>query len=79
MDRTRDYRKGFALIGLLLMLAILFILYYLVLKPYLKTTFADKDVQKTLSEDGLATSSPVKIIDSVKKTLKKTAEQRSEY
>ena len=64
MIKSLKSRNGFALISILLMLVVIFILGYLALKPYLK-------------KDRAGTSSPARIIDSVKKDLLKAAERTS--
>jgi hypothetical protein len=69
-SRKTAGNRGFALIGILLALVIAILLYYIVLKPY----FAEIH-----SKTGMDTSSPAKIIDGVKKTLKQANDNTSDY
>ena len=60
---------GFALIELLVVLAIIAFIITKVMNYYYKKPAMDKDTQKIISGQGIDASSPVSIVDSVKKKL----------
>ena len=60
---------GFALIELLVALAIIAFIITKMMNYYYKKPVMDKDTQKIISGQGIDASSPVSIVDSVKKKL----------
>ncbi|HOW36051.1 MAG TPA: hypothetical protein PL155_06535 [Candidatus Omnitrophota bacterium] len=82
MFRALNNRKAFAsFIGLLLSIVIVVFVAYMVFKVYLAKPSVDQQTQKTLSEQGISTSSPKTILDSTRATLKgieKQTQQRED-
>jgi prepilin-type N-terminal cleavage/methylation domain-containing protein len=69
---------GFALIELLVVLAIIMFIALKVLNTYYKKPPIDKGTQKVMSEQGIDTTSPGRIVDSVKKKLQTIKDDRQE-
>lgn len=70
--------EGFALLELLLVLAIIAFIIFKVMNYYYKKPPIDKETQKVVSEQGIDTSNPVSIVESVKKKLQHINDDRQD-
>jgi hypothetical protein len=59
-------RTSFTLLGLILAMAIIFILSYMILNIYFKIPILNKNLEKSLSEQGIDTSSHKAMIDTTR-------------
>jgi len=71
------YKKGFGLVEIMVVLAIIALIYYLWVNNYFKARPFSKETEKVLSESGIDTSRPDTILKTVKEKLKKITEQKS--
>lgn len=69
---------GFAFIELLVVLAIIAFIAVKVLNNYYKKPLVDKETRKVVSEQGIDTSNPNAIVDSVKKKLQNIKDAHQE-
>lgn len=80
----KEFRRGFGLIEILLVLAIIFFFFYKVSNLYFKKTITTaKETESTLSEQGINTASYKTIFDSTKDKVRdyneKIEEQNKEW
>jgi hypothetical protein len=63
-------QKGFAgIVGLLVSMAAVCLLVYFVVTVYMKNPVTDTNTRRVMSEQGINTSDPGKIVDDVKKKV----------
>lgn len=84
MIRTIRGKEGFlGLLEILLALIIIAIIYIFIVKLYLKKPVQNEEIQKSLSEENIETSSPQGIVDSARKKVdalnKKRLEQYKQF
>ncbi len=84
MIKYFNNRKGLAgLLQILIAIIITSILYVIAMKSFLKGPVVDEEVEKSLSEEGVKTNNPVKIIDKARENVdavnKKQYEQYKQF
>jgi type II secretory pathway pseudopilin PulG len=67
--------RGFALLELLLVAILIVSLFFITLKFYVKNPSIDKETKKSLSEQGIDTSSQKAILDSTKAKVEELNKQ----
>jgi len=76
---VKNYDSGFAsLIGLLITLALMCLLVYIAFNTYFKTPVTDKETKKSLSQQGIDSSSYKTILDSSRNKVKDIQKQLKE-
>lgn len=73
-----NIRTGFALIEILLTLAVILFLYYMVTNFYFKKTPVEKKTAEALSEQGIVTTNYKTILDTTKDKIKAVQKSRSD-
>ena len=77
MTQRLSYKKGFGLVEIMVVLAIIALIFYLSVNNYWKARPFSKETEKVLSGSGIDTSRPDTILKTTKEKLKKIAEQKS--
>ena len=68
MDRNKsaDFKGGFTIIGILIVLVIIALLFYKVLNVYFKKPPVDKETEKVLNQQGIDTANYQSIVDTTR-------------
>ena len=75
----KDTKKAFVFLEILLVLIVISFLVYIALKTYFKKPTMDKDTEKFFTEQGVNTTNPKTILDSVKGKVKEINRQQLDY